>query len=186
MSTQTSSAPAVNKSNPIVGAAGIRYHKPAGADAEFVLKPQPGDAWGTVPAAHMRTMITELFNGVEDAWSDIANSTNLIEDATAGGRAHGNAQIVAFLVRGNDTNDAYGAQGELLLDQRREGVEFDVSTVGDLGAVERQMAVDYFREQSDLFNAEAEEPGFSPDVTAHFQSMATVMADAALDLSSEI
>lgn len=186
----TSTATPVNKSNPIVGTGGIRYHAPANTEGGITLQVQPGDVFAPVSAEQSKALIESLYANVDDAWVAENAAENLVEDATAAGSAHANAEVIAYLISDNERAYDYEAQGERMLNDRREGFDLESTTgwtgPGELTTVKRLTAVDRFRSRAaemNLMATSAEEAEDAADIVAFYRSRSEAFEDAALALS---
>ncbi len=146
------------------------------------------DALTPVSAMQSRALVESALMHIDAAEDERTYAANATDEAIAGGAYNAYGEVVAYLISNHDRETDYIAAGEQLLDERREGtlIELDNGTnwPGAWTALQRQLAVDYFRSRADEAWERAQTPGVRPDVEAHYSSQFEVFSEMSLDLSN--
>lgn len=167
--------------------AGGQFAPTSRPESTIRLRIGDGDVLDGFSDFESRTIVEAGYSAIDLAWAEEDDAENETEIALAGGKAHANAEIIAFLTNEPEVGIDYENLGEMLLDDRRGGRLVEMSEgwtgPGEITAVKRQLTVDYCRARArELFDAaeSAETPG---DAAHHFGRY-EAFEEAALDLSA--
>jgi len=156
-------------------------------EATVALGIQTGDTVRPISAEKSRALIENSLVEIDRAWLAEAEADTNIEDGAAAGTAHAHAEVIAYVTSDNLRDYNYEAQGERILNDRREGYfieqEKNFTGPGELTAIKRQLVVNHCRKRADeLFEKATEEP--IEDAAAHLFARSEAFAEAALDVSA--
>ena len=113
-----------------------------------------------------------------------------VQLAVAGGQASGHSQVIAYLLTDTDGEHDFVALGEQYENDRRQG-DNDLEAMdgwtgpGEITAIKRMQAVDYFRTQAAAEFKAGDSVGEEPSAAAHYFGRAEAFQNAADNLSSE-
>lgn len=156
-------------------------------ESTVALDIQVGDTIRNVPAPESRAIVENSLAEIDRAWANEEKTTSLVDEAGHAGSAHAHAEVVSYINSDNLRDYNYEAQGEKLLNDRREGYrieeEKNFTGPGELTAMKRQMVVSYCRNRADeLFAAAESEP--VEDAASHMFGRSETFADLAMSISA--
>ena len=158
-------------------------------DADIILHVLPGDTLRPVLADESKAFIENAFAGIDAAWLEAEISNDSAEAAVSEGNSLAHAEIIAFLQSDNSRDHDYIAIAKRILADRREGFAQELASgwtgPGELGAVKRQLAADYFRDRANTSFAAATDFAKAAEAAGRSFGAYDTFEQAAADLSGQ-
>lgn len=146
-----------------------------------------GDTIRPATAEESRAVVEKGLALIDRSWVDIESAADDIEDATASGRAHAAAEVLAIWISDDGApGEDYESFGEELLNSRREGISIeaqDAGWPGPMTALKRQFVVDHCRQRADEMFRYADDATLPADVQAFFAARFETFSEFGIELS---
>lgn len=159
------------------------------SDADIILHVLPGDTLRPVSAEESKAFIENAFAGIDAAWLEADISEDAAETAQAEGTALAHAEVIAYLQSDNTQDYDYIAIAKRILADRREGFTQELTDgwtgPGELGAIKRQLATEYFRDRANIAFAAATDSAVSAEAAGRNFGAYDTFEQAATDLSGQ-